>query len=110
MFTLGRKSALAFSGLLVTLILTGATTRPFSRNEKAFYADASQVAFVRPGLLIKITSAEIAQDGVISTVFSLTDPQGTPLDRTGVTTPGAVSLNFIIAYLPQGQAQYVEHL
>src|SRR5262249_21719842 len=66
--------------------------------------------FVRPGLLVKITSAQIAPDGTISTVFSLTDPEGLPLDRTGVTTPGAVSLNFIAAYIPRGQQQYVDYV
>ena len=45
------------SGLILTLMLSGAATRPLSRNEKAFYADPQLVAFVRPGLTIKITSA-----------------------------------------------------
>jgi OmcA/MtrC family decaheme c-type cytochrome len=94
----------------VSLLLAGAAIRPFTRNQKAFYADHQLVAFVRPGLVIKIQSAQIAQDGTISTVFSLTDPEGLPLDRTGVTTPGAVSLNFIAAYIPQGQQQYVDYI
>jgi len=68
------------------------------------------VAFVRPGLVVKITSAEIAPDGTISTVFSLTDPKGLPLDRLGVSTPGAVSLNFVAAYIPQGNEQYVDYI
>ena len=57
MIRLGSKGAAALSGLLLTLILSGAATRPFSRNQKAFYADPKLVAFVRPGLTIKITSA-----------------------------------------------------
>ena len=104
------KTASAVSGLALTLILTGATTSPFSKRHKAFYADQSLVAFVRPGLVITITSAEIAQDGTISVVFSLKDPQGAPLDRTGVSTPGSIGLNFIAAYIPQGRQQYVDYI
>src|SRR5215510_12756661 len=37
MFIVGKKKALAGSGLMLTLILTGATTRPFNRNQNAFF-------------------------------------------------------------------------
>jgi len=104
------KGAAALSGLILTLILSGAATRPFSQNQKALYADPKLVAFVRPGLTIKITSAGISQDGVITVDFSLTDPQGLPLDRTGISTPGPISLSFIAAYIPAGQQQYVDYI
>src|SRR5436190_18641442 len=96
-----RRAAVLFSAM--ALILGGAANTPLNKNQKAFYADAQLVAFVRPGLVIKITSAQVAQDGTISVAFTLTDPQGAPLDRTGVATPGAISLNFIAAYIPKGQ-------
>jgi OmcA/MtrC family decaheme c-type cytochrome len=102
-----RRAAL-LSGL--ALILAGATHAPLGKNQKAFYADPNVIAFVRPGLVIKITSAQVAQDGTISTDFTITDPQGLPLDRTGVTTPGAVSLTFIAAYIPKDQQQYVDYV
>jgi len=110
MIRLGTKGVAALSGLLLTLIVSGAVTRPFSRNQKAFYADPKLVAFVQPGLTIKITSAAVAQDGTITVGFSLTDPQGAPLDRTGVSTPGAISLSFVAAYIPAGQQQYVDYI
>ena len=94
----------------VAFILAGASVVPFTTNQKAFFADAGLVAFVRPGLTITITSAEIAPDGTISVVFSLTDPKGAPLDRNGVRTPGPVSLNFIAAYISQKQQQYVDYI
>ena len=103
-------NAAVAGGLALTLILTAATTSRFSKHEKAFYADANTVAFVRPGLVIAITSAEIATDGTISVVFSLRDPAGAPLDRAGISTPGAIGLNFIAAYIPQGQQQYVDYI
>ena len=110
MVTLARRSTAVSGGLILALVLTGATTGSFNKNQKAFYAEASAVAFVRPGLVISIASAEIAQDGMISTVFSVTDPKGAPLDRTGVSTPGAIALNFIVATIPQGQLQYVDYI
>src|SRR5436305_719115 len=110
MIRLGTKGVAALSGLLLTLILSGAATRQFSRNEKAFYGEPKLVAFVQPGLKIKIVSAAIAQDGTITVGFSLTDPQGAPLDRTGISTPGAISLSFVAAYIPAGQQQYVDYI
>jgi OmcA/MtrC family decaheme c-type cytochrome len=108
--TRARRSAAMFGGLILALVLTGATRESFNKNQRAFYADPKVVAFVRPGLVITIGSAEIAQDGTISTVFSVTDPKGAPLDRTGVSTPGAVSLNFIAATIPQGSQQYSDYV
>jgi len=71
----------------------------FTKHDKAFYADPNVVAFVRPGLNIAITSAKIANDGTISVGYKLTDPKGLPLDLTGVQTPGAVSVSFVMASL-----------
>ena len=48
------------------------------------------VAEVRPGLVFKIVSANIAQDGTISVDYKVSDPKGLPLDTAGITTPGAV--------------------
>ncbi len=75
-------------------------TAVFSPREKAFFADAAQVAFVRPGLAITINSATIAADGTITTIFTISDPKGVGLDNTGVITPGAVSLSYVAAVLP----------
>ena len=41
--------------------------------------------------------------------YTLTDPQGLPLDAAGVTTPGAVSMAYVAAYIPKGQEQYVAY-
>jgi OmcA/MtrC family decaheme c-type cytochrome len=81
----------------------------FTPRDKAFYKDAAIVNFVRPGLVLKIQSATIASDGTIQTQFTLTDPQGLPLDRLGITTPGAVSISFIAATIPAGQTQYTAY-
>jgi len=108
MFQPTARMAAVFGGMV--LIMGAAAIAPLSKHQKAFYADANLVAFVRPGLVINVTSAQIAQDGSISVVFSLTDPKGAPLDRTGVATPGPISLNFIAANIPKGQEQYVDYI
>jgi OmcA/MtrC family decaheme c-type cytochrome len=95
--------------LLVSFGLLSSTGSRFSKHEKAYYADPATINFVRPGLVITVNTASIASDGTIATTFTVTDPQGLPLDRTGVTTPGAISLSFVAAYIPKGQEQYTAY-
>ena len=96
--------------LAVVAAVTGATDKsPFRPNEKAAFADPRTISFVRPGLAVRVDSAEISEDGTISVVFSLADPRGLPLDREGITTPGTVALSFVAAHIPQEQQQYVAY-
>jgi OmcA/MtrC family decaheme c-type cytochrome len=90
-------------------LLVSASRPDFSTHEKAAYADPKLVNFVRPGLVTKILSADIAADGTVRARFRLTDPRGLPLDRDGVTTPGAVATSFVIATIPSGQTQYTAY-
>ncbi|MGA2184636.1 MAG: OmcA/MtrC family decaheme c-type cytochrome [Bryobacteraceae bacterium] len=92
-----------------TLALTGAQSSTYSKHDKAFFLDDATVQFVRPGLLIKINSANIASDGTITVVYTLTDPKGLPLDAAGVTTPGTISLGYVAAVLPNNQEDYTAY-
>src|SRR5262245_14454118 len=94
---------------LVAVTLGAASNNSFTPRNKAFFADEKLVSFVRPGLVITIQSAQIASDGTISTVFTIADPKGVPLDRDGIVTPGAVSTSFVAAYIPANQSQYVAY-
>jgi OmcA/MtrC family decaheme c-type cytochrome len=89
--------------------LVGGSKRPYSPREKAFYADPALVAFVRPGMVITINAASISAAGVISVTYTVSDPLGLPLDASGVTTPGVISLAYVAAYIPKGQEQYVAY-
>src|SRR6185369_7762835 len=82
---------------------------PYSPREKAFFANDQTVQFVRPGLVIKVNSAQIAADGTITAVYTVTDPQNLPLDLAGVTTPGNINLSFVAAVLPNVQGQYTSY-
>ena len=92
-----------------SVALVGSPKKPYSPRDKAFYADKALVDFVNPGLTITINSAKISSAGVISVVYTLADPNGLPLDAAGVTTPGAISLAYVAAYIPKGQEQYVAY-
>ena len=95
---------------MIALSLAGASKRhPYSPHEKAFFLDDATVEFVRPGLNITVNSATIAADGTISAVYTVTDPNGLPLDAAGVTTPGTINLSFVAAVIPSDQEQYTTY-
>jgi OmcA/MtrC family decaheme c-type cytochrome len=110
-----RKFWLIALGCLVVAVAAGDTVRrrfnaqPYTAREKAFFLDNLTVQFVRPGLVVAVQSAAIAADGTMSATFTVADPQGLALDRLGVTTPGAISLSFVAATIPQGQEQYTSY-
>lgn len=81
----------------------------YSPQEKAFYADATLLAFVNPGLTITANSAAISSKGIISITYTLTDPTGLPLDATGATTAGAVKVSFVASVLPNGSLDYTSY-
>ncbi len=94
--------------LVAEVVSIAAQQAGVTKHDLAYYLDVQLIDFVRPGLVAKITSANI-QDGRITVRFKLTDPKGLPLDRDGVTTPGAVSTSFISAYIPNGEKQYTAY-
>ncbi|MBS1856074.1 MAG: OmcA/MtrC family decaheme c-type cytochrome [Acidobacteria bacterium] len=102
--------------LAASIVLAGAVglssaTRKagFTPREKAYYASPDQVNFVRPGFNITIVSAKVAADGTASIDFKITDSKGLGLDRLGVTSPGSVTLGFLLGYIPAGQKQFVTY-
>ena len=109
-FRKGRPFQLLLLAVLTAAAgLTSAGTNPFTKRDKAYYADPKLIAYVNPGLTITINSATIASNGAISVVYTLTDPNGVLLDAAGVNTPGVISLAYEAAYIPKGQEQYVAY-
>src|SRR4051812_33129846 len=104
------RLAVAILAVAASVVFLNAEKKTgFTIHDKAFYADANTVNFVRPGLTISIVSAKVAADGTITVDYKLADPKGLPLDSTGVNTPGAISVSFVAAYIPKGQTQYVSY-
>ena len=94
--------------LLSSVVLLSKSSTPvFTKRDLAYYANQAVVNFVRPGLVVKIGNASLGSNGTIQVQFTIADPQGLPLDRAGVNTPGAVSTSFIASYIPKGQTDYV---
>ncbi len=106
------KLILVILGVLLVSAALVADRNPlkFRPTEKAFYADERTASFVRPGLVMRVTKAEIANDGTIKAWVRLSDVQGLGLDRLGVQTPGVISVSFLVAYLPANQTQYVSYI
>ena len=73
------------------------------------FMDSNAIAYIRPGITVKVASAAIAQDGTITARVKIADPKGIPLDMDGINTAGPVTLRFIAAYIPAGQKQYVAY-
>jgi len=97
---------LAASGLV---LLSSDDVPAYTAQDKAYYADALTLNFIRPGVKLTIEGASIAGDGTIQVRFKLTDPKGLPLDRDGIQTAGAVSTRWVAAYLPNNETKYVAY-
>ena len=81
----------------------------WTKHDLAYYLSPSIINFVRPGLTVKIQSVTITS-GKVAVHFTVKDPQGLPLDRTGTNTPGAVSTSWLIAYIPKGATLYTSYI
>ncbi len=94
-----------------SFLLMGAPKRSqYTVHDREYYVDPLNLQFIRPGLAINIVSAKIGQDGTISVDYKLTDPKGIALDIAGLSTPGPISVSFLVAYVPNGQKQFVSYI
>ncbi len=89
--------------------IEGDTQQVYSVLEKAFYLSAQDGIWVRPGLKLTINNVSIGSDLKPTVTFRIEDGAGQGLDREGKLTPGAVSLGFLVAYIPQNGTQYVSY-
>ena len=95
-FNLAAKSETADSGHYTT-------------KDSEFYLTPEQLLFIRPGLVLEIVEVVIPPDRQTEVTFTLSDPAGLPLDRTGVYTPGPVSTSFVLSYIPEYEEAYVAY-
>lgn len=102
-----RSKLIVLLALIVALAATLAAQ--VKRQKRLAELDANTISYIRPGIVVKVASAAVAQDGTITARVKITDPKSVPLDMDGVTTPGPVTLRFIAAYIPAGQKQYVAY-
>lgn len=96
------------AGLIVPIAADRAGNPSYSPDQKEFYLESKDLAFIRPGLKIDIQKAEIAGE-TAKVTFRIADDKAQPLDRDGINTPGPVTLNFVLARIKQGDRQYTAY-
>lgn len=99
----------AFVGVVVLSTAFAAQRPPRKAVDFNRQINGTTSALGKTGVVVKIQSASIANDGTITVRATIKDSNGVPLDRAGLTTPGPVSMSFIAAYIPPGKTQYVSY-
>jgi OmcA/MtrC family decaheme c-type cytochrome len=74
---------------------TGET--PYGRTSAEYYLSSAQADYVRPGFKIKVNSVTIGTNRKPVVDVTINDDLGQPIDRTGVLTPGPVTLSYVLA-------------
>jgi OmcA/MtrC family decaheme c-type cytochrome len=85
------------------------TKTDFTIHQLEFYLGDGGIAYIRPGLKISVNSITIGSDRKPVVDLSLTDSLDQPLDRLGKTTPGVISLNFILSWYSPDTRQYTAY-
>lgn len=81
----------------------------FAESQLEFYLDDDGVAYIRPGLKIKVNSITIGSDRKPLVDLTFTDDLDQPLDRNGKTTPGVISTSLILAWYSPTTRQYTSY-
>jgi len=75
-----------------------AMTSVYEPTQMEYYLELGTVDVLRPGLKMTINGVTNIAPGQKPVVdFTITDDFGNPLDRTGATTPGVVTVRFVVA-------------
>jgi OmcA/MtrC family decaheme c-type cytochrome len=85
------------------------TKQNFSVGQLEYYLTDGGIAYIRPGLKIKMNSVTIGSDRKPVVDLTLTDNFDQPVDRLGKTTPGAISISYIIAWYNPETRQYTAY-
>jgi OmcA/MtrC family decaheme c-type cytochrome len=88
---------------------TTPTQQSFSVNQLEYYLSDDGIAYIRPGLKIKVNSVTIGSDRKPVVDLTLTDNFDQPLDRLGKVTPGVISISCILAWYNPATRQYVSY-
>jgi len=81
----------------------------FTASQLEYYLDDSGIAYIRPGLNIKVNSVTIGSDKKAVVDLNLTDDMGQPLDRLGKLTPGVISISCVLSYYDPATRQYTAY-
>lgn len=85
-------------------------TPAFRADQIEAYLSDDVIAYIRPGLKIKINSITIGADRKPVVDVSFTDDSDQPIDRLGKTTPGVISASFILAWWNAAERHYTSYI
>ncbi|PYQ31775.1 MAG: hypothetical protein DMF56_01320 [Acidobacteria bacterium] len=73
------------------------------------YLSENDLAYIRPGLKIKVNSVTIGTDRKPVVDVTFTDDFDQPIDRLGKTTPGPISMSFVLAFWDPAVRHYTSY-
>jgi OmcA/MtrC family decaheme c-type cytochrome len=82
----------------------------FRPDQLEAYLTDGGIAFIRPGLKIRVNSVIIGSDRKPVVDLTLTDSLDQPLDRLGKVTPGAISLSFVLSWYDPVSQNYTSYI
>ncbi len=83
------------------------TTADFVATDVEFYLGDDGIAYIRPGLQIKVNSIDIPTDRKPLVDVTITDDFGNPLDRSGKITPGVISISWVLSQWDPAAREYI---
>ena len=81
----------------------------YEKSVREYYMTADELGFVRPGFNITVNSIEIPEDRRPVVDYFFTDDFHQPLDRKGEFTPGALSINQVLAWWDADARHYTSY-
>ena len=118
-------STISFPALNPTTTDTGSTARrraigapttpaqptpAFTVADLEFYMTDDGIAYIRPGLVIKVNSVTVGSDRRPVVDLTFTDKFNQPLDRLGQATPGALNISFLCAWYDGNSRTYTSYI
>lgn len=73
------------------------------------YLGADVIAYIRPGLKMKVNSITIPTDRRPVVDVNFTDDFDQPIDRLGKTTPGVIGTSFVLAWWNSAERHYTSY-
>ena len=91
--------------------ISPAPSAPAYRSDQIeAYLSDDVVAYIRPGLKMKLSSVTIQPNRKIVADVTFTDDFDQPIDRLGKTTPGPISASFLIAWWDPASRHYTSYI
>ncbi|MCU1347569.1 MAG: hypothetical protein JWO56_599 [Acidobacteria bacterium] len=109
---------LGLLAILTTLFMPQTSSRrrvvapppSFRPDQLEAYLTDGGIAYIRPGLKIRINSLTIGSDRKPVVDLTLTDSLDQPLDRLGKVTPGAIALSFVLSWYDPATRNYTSYI